>query len=629
MPLQNQRQEHINTASRASGPNRTPPSAIPNSYNQHAPRVCVCRAQAGGSPVPLESDEVLLSTFVDTLVPNYPFVALPPDYTPDEVASKYPFLWTTIQMVASYRHLSSMRSQNYFIMRHISEHLLMGSERSLEMLQSILLVLGSYHYHCMIHAQMNNLIALANSLAADLGINKAPDMQERTRLLQTNPEADEARTNDERRALCGVWYMTSIVSLAFQRIDPPRYTAYIDQCLRELEADEEYESDLLLVHLVRIQHLSERIAQLHVKDNVGDELAGMARAPVSAYSSMFHTELEKFRASLPQHLVSHRLITCHINTAVLRLWEPPRIDVALLERISNSLASLSLDSASSLDIFYRSSAALKAWFESWLSIEVTDYFVLPMPVCAQLINAVIMLARWSKLSSPERNFTPASASLQGQTQPQPQTQIVRNDPACGGAAMMPVPSLNSAREMDPAIPAAVRTIRSHLLSQPELQIDVPGILQAMASRFEHARETSEKHDRHGEEWENDIWDMAAKKINGTRLKLERWAQLVAAAGGEGRRPDQQQQQHPAGAGDPSDLSNGGAGQGQSSMEGGWAPMPAGIDIFAQQPAMERWSPGVSWANDFFEGLGMDQNFFFDGPGDFGGTVMNGLEATGG
>lgn len=210
MPLQNQRQEHINTASRASGPNRTPPSAIPNSYNQHAPRVCVCRAQAGGSPVPLESDEVLLSTFVDTLVPNYPFVALPPDYTPDEVASKYPFLWTTIQMVASYRHLSSMRSQNYFIMRHISEHLLMGSERSLEMLQSILLVLGSYHYHCMIHAQMNNLIALANSLAADLGINKAPDMQERTRLLQTNPEADEARTNDERRALCGVWYMTSM-----------------------------------------------------------------------------------------------------------------------------------------------------------------------------------------------------------------------------------------------------------------------------------------------------------------------------------------------------------------------------------------------------------------------------------
>lgn len=95
------------------------------------------------------------------------------------------------------------------------------------------------------------------------------------------------------------------MSLAFQRIDPPRYTAYIDQCLRELEADEEYESDLLLVHLVRIQHLSERIAQLHVKDNVGDELAGMARAPVSAYSSMFHTELEKFRASLPQHLVSH------------------------------------------------------------------------------------------------------------------------------------------------------------------------------------------------------------------------------------------------------------------------------------------------------------------------------------
>lgn len=103
-----------------------------------------------------------------------------------------------------------MRAQNYFILKHISEHMLMRSERSLEILQSILLVLGYYHYHCMVHAQMNNLIGLANSLAADMGINRNPEWQERTRLLQANPEAPPARTNEERRALLGVWYMTSM-----------------------------------------------------------------------------------------------------------------------------------------------------------------------------------------------------------------------------------------------------------------------------------------------------------------------------------------------------------------------------------------------------------------------------------
>ncbi|KAI2467105.1 hypothetical protein F4781DRAFT_327724 [Annulohypoxylon bovei var. microspora] len=593
-----------NTQAQASRLNHEPLRAvpIPSSYNERAPRVCVCRAPAGELPTPLEPDEVQLSTYIEKLMPNYPFVPFPPGTTASEIASRRPFLFSTIRMVASYKNIKSMRAQNYFILKHISEHMIMRSERSLEILQSLLLVMGYYQYHCMVHAQMNNLIGLANSLAADLGINRNADLQERTKLLQTNPEAPPARTNDERRALCGVWYMTSIISLAFQRIDPPRYTPYIDQCLRELEADEEYESDLLLIRLVRIQNLSERIAQLHAKDPTANELTGITRAPTSAYSNMFHAELEKFTASLPPNLVTNRLITCHINTAKLRLWEPPRIDATLLEKISNSLASLSLDSASSLDIFYRASSTLKSWFEFWLSIEVTEYFVLPMPVSAQLINAVTMLARWSKLSSPDRSFRPASDAAAP-------SQMVRNDPGCSGAALVPVPALR-AKDIDPAISSAVHVIRTHLLSQPELHIDVPGVLQAMAARFEQAQAASQK--QGGVAWENDTWDMAAKKIKGTCLKLERWAELVAAADSERRRPGP-----PAGAsvGGGQDLN---AGQG---MEGNWSMASLGMDVGGGQPSCEEWSPGVSWANDFFDGLGMDQNFFFEGPMDYGASIM--------
>jgi hypothetical protein len=187
-----------------------PLRVIPRSYNEYAPPACICRAQVGEVPIPLESDEVLLSTFVNKLMPDYPFVTLPPGVTAAELKSTKPFLFTTIKMIASYRNLRSMRAQNFLIMRHLSEFMIMRSERSLEMLQSILLVLGYYHYHCMMHAQMTNLTSLANSLAADLGINRSPEVQEKTKLLLLNPEAPRARTNDERRALCGVWYITSM-----------------------------------------------------------------------------------------------------------------------------------------------------------------------------------------------------------------------------------------------------------------------------------------------------------------------------------------------------------------------------------------------------------------------------------
>ncbi|KAI0839333.1 hypothetical protein F5Y06DRAFT_266564 [Hypoxylon sp. FL0890] len=593
-----------NTPVQTPGSDYHSSNAIPNYYNEHAPRTCVCRIYDGKVPVSLEPLETPLSIYIDKLMPNYPFVAFPPGTTAPELESRRPFLFTTIRMVASYRNLKSMRSQNYLILRHISEQMLMRSERSLETLQSILLVLGYYQYHCMIHAQMNNLIGLANSLVADLGINKDPEFQEKIRLLQSNPEVPRARTNDERRAICGVWYMTSIISLAFHRIDPPRYTPYIDQCLRELEADQEYQTDSLLVHLVRIQHLSERIAQLHTQDHVGTDTAEIARAPVSAYSGIFHAELEKYIASLPHNLSSNRLVMCHINTAKLRLFEPPRIDAALLERISNSLASLTLDSASSLDIFYRSSAALKAWFEDWLSIEVTDYYVLPMPVSAQLINAVTMLARWSKLSSPGHNMTLALTPAVGAAP----RQIVRNDPGCGGAATVPAPPFGT-KDIDPAIPAAVHAIGTHLLSQPELYIDVPGILEAMASRFEKAREVSQK--QGDVVWENDTWDMAAKKIKGTRLKLERWAELVAAANSECRKPESSVEASVAGE---TDL-------GSQDMEGNWPMVSQGPGISAQPPH-EVWSPGVLWTNDFFDGFSMDQSFFFDGSGDYGAAVLS-------
>ncbi|KAI0000239.1 hypothetical protein F4779DRAFT_631208 [Xylariaceae sp. FL0662B] len=576
-------------------PGSKPLHAIPRTYNEYAPNKCICR-QVGEVSISLESDETLLSTFINRLMPDYPFVTLPLGITAAELASTRPFLLTTIRMVSSYRNLRSMRAQNYLIMRHISEQMLMRSERSLEMLQSILLILGYYHYHCMLHAQMHNLIALANSLVGDLGINRAPDWQEKTRLLVANPDAPRARTNDERRALCGVWYMNSIIALALHRIDTPKYTPYIEQCLRDLEAMKEHDSDTVLVHLVRIQHLSERIAQLHSKDQAEDDLTGLARAPMSAYLGAFHTELEKYKASMPRSLRSNRLVLCHLNTATLRLWEPPIIDTTLLEKISNSFTSLSLGSASSLDIFYRSSTALKSWFELWLSIDTSDYFVLPMPICSQLINAVTMLSRWAKLSSPEMNYGPNTAGSST-------CNVVPGS----------IPTLKS-KDIDPAVPTAVSAIRAQVRSQPDLHIDVLGILQAITTRFEGAQH--EVSITQGGQWDNNIWNLAARKVNITRLKLERWAEIVASMNAE----SSEDRKH--GSADTSPTGN--PETGDHGLEKNWQTEFIDVDNCVQQQAQEGWHSNTSWANDLFEGLGLGQDYFFDGPGDYGTAVLDSL-----
>ncbi|KAK8035475.1 hypothetical protein PG993_010470 [Apiospora rasikravindrae] len=188
------------------------------------------------------------------------------------------------------------------------------------------------------------------------------------------------------------------------------------------------------------------------------------------------------------------------------------MDATVLEDLSNSLTSLSIGAPSTLDFLYRSNAALKAWFECWLSIDVHEYFYLTMPLCGQLINAVMLLSRWFKLSSMD---PPTTGPPQ---QPSPQDHRDLSE-------------MIDREDADrPGVPAAALTIKSHILAQPELHLDIVGILRALVARLEEARSAL---DESNGGLENNIWDLAAKKIGITRLKLERWAEIVATMGMEG------------------------------------------------------------------------------------------------
>jgi len=76
----------------------------------------------------------------------------------------------------------------------------------------------------------------------------------------------------------------------------------MQQCLSELETNREYDTDALLVQLVRLQNVTENIVRLNTKDDMGDSIPGIPRAPLSAYQSAFQTELDKIDQSLSKSL---------------------------------------------------------------------------------------------------------------------------------------------------------------------------------------------------------------------------------------------------------------------------------------------------------------------------------------
>ncbi|ERS97131.1 hypothetical protein HMPREF1624_06461 [Sporothrix schenckii ATCC 58251] len=535
-----------------------PPGAPPVSPH------CTCRVPVSKADlVPHESDEVLLSIYVNQLSSKFPFVIVPPSTTAQEMAAKRPFLMQVIRMVSSVRHLRSMWGQSRAVIKHIGDAMLMRSERSMDLLQGIIVFLGYYHYFCMSHAHFNNLAHLALSLVGDMGLNAPPqsngtnaddDGMCQPRIIQRNPSevvshtSDDVaveRTNEERRALVGVWYINSNACSVVKQMGSTRYTKYIDQCVKELEKNAEYKSDQLVVELIRIQNLTETISHFHNRDQMLDELPGVPRMSPIVYIEALQAQLDRLRGGLPAHLKMHPLLNCHFHSARLALFAP------LLSE-EHYLADPSL---TPLDLFTRFTDTLKMWFAEWLTIPVCSYFYLPQPACSMVVHTSRHLVLWARLAGPSAvrlsstsfvscPLLASTASLSSgstATTPSGSGSSPASEPYVPRRrfpAFMGIPSCPTldipkrptdlSDTVTVAAQASIDMIRAAVYERQDLRLDVLGIAAAMAARCESAQ--VEITAAQGGEWKNDTWDAAGDQMRIKRSKIEEWVESATAAG---------------------------------------------------------------------------------------------------
>ncbi|CVL09337.1 uncharacterized protein FMAN_15501 [Fusarium mangiferae] len=511
-------------ASRTTPPQATTnvsPAQIPETYNYHAPCRCICRPVAGEVAGISETDEDLLKIYRNTLARVYPFVVIPDQVTAKEMQATRPFLMACIRMVASFRSMRSVQGQMFRLMSHVSEHVLMRSERSLDLLSGIVIMLGWYHHHCVVHSQMHNLLSLAMTLTAELGLKRNPSWQERTVLMVVNLGQVKERTNEERRLLVAVWFLGSCINAEFHKLETMKFSYYIKKCLRELELAEQYESDLYLVHLVRLQELSERIMQLRYEAEQGPEDA--AKAPLYGYMHAFKAELEGLRSNIPHHLKDNYLLKTRLNTVLLRLNEPPKPDMDLITSLSNSLTVTAPFSSpcSPLDGLYSCNEALKTWFDEWFSIDVSEYISLPLPILLDITYAITILGRWAKFVTPD-SIRFATGMLPDD--PSGFYNSAASETTTPGSDNL---SLFSSIEKDEGFVQAIKTLRTQLSTQPGLDLDVAGLLHTLGRKLEQANVILAARGEGAESWKHSIWALGAIKIRIVQSKLEQWTHMLS------------------------------------------------------------------------------------------------------
>ncbi|KAI9858208.1 MAG: hypothetical protein M1813_007857 [Trichoglossum hirsutum] len=191
----------------------------------------------------------------------FPFVVFQTDTTAEKLHTERPITLLAILMTASWNNRSLQMTLEEQYRLELATKTIIDAQKSLDLLQSMLIYLAWYHFHFKPQTQqIYQLLQLAIGMAIDLGYNqkrKKPliDITGKSRSEPMSPSEER----EAQRALLGCYYLSSTFSVALSRPNLFRHTEYMTECGRRLESDLEFPSDRRILHLISLRRIDDRI----------------------------------------------------------------------------------------------------------------------------------------------------------------------------------------------------------------------------------------------------------------------------------------------------------------------------------------------------------------------------------
>lgn len=253
----------------------------------------------------------------------FPFVPTPPEVSTFTMMKERPFLYTCCVMTASHRDPPLQARIARDILKYLCEHMILAGEKSLDLLQGLLVMTAWYHVYTHNNPQLMNLLHLAKALLIDLGLNRAPGFSifqmkmssDATAMIHGNDHESQKHNLEERRACLGLYHVCSRFSAAFRRVDSMPWTEHLEECCQVLQEAAKYPSDAYAVALIRLDHLLERYTGIEgFKPGVS--------MPIQTYVKLFSDDIDRLKQSLPDLLRSCPLMLVEILNTEVCLFEP-------------------------------------------------------------------------------------------------------------------------------------------------------------------------------------------------------------------------------------------------------------------------------------------------------------------
>ncbi|KAK2038051.1 hypothetical protein LZ31DRAFT_559916 [Colletotrichum somersetense] len=361
-------------------------------------------------PSPAEA-EAMFEAFRDQNLKTLPIMYFGDTMTARALRVERPFLWLCIMTVAS-RVTSQQLALGRRVRQVMSQKVLVENERSMDYLLGLLVLLGwanhqlgSKPFKCMfcqvavglvfdLELARDPLEALNPFLCFKAAQERAD--REKTAVAQTFFIKSQApRTMEQRRTVVACYLITATIAAFLGKMDPLRWTPYMDECLELLNDKPESPLDRSLVALVKMQLLKDESGKLSSRfDKMSRQGIDHSKPPAAVYVKMLQAQLQRIIQDLPTDLQRTDTIIAQLHCAELAIQE-----VALASHTSVSTPA-HLSDVARLDILYACLHGVKAWFDHFFTLQPATYFYFSFLSFAQLSHCVVALYRLSILEDP-------------------------------------------------------------------------------------------------------------------------------------------------------------------------------------------------------------------------------------
>ncbi|KAL4800112.1 hypothetical protein BDV19DRAFT_353471 [Aspergillus venezuelensis] len=281
----------------------------------------------------LDDAAALLDSYLQYLMPHFPFVVLPLHATAGELRDQKPFLFLAILSVAATEDQSLKRALEAEFKASLAERTVLGQHPpSLETLQGLLVFSAWCQHQAGRRSGPRDFMTylyLAIGLTVDLELNRPPELHRRCRRMSIHEVGAEVRPTSlgraEQRAAVGCFFLSSCSGIITQRTFAFGWTAHLEDLAVDLGRNPEYPSDQSIVHLVRLQHVFEEMDQAAL--DIGPlEMTSNARNFQRTLRS-FKAQLQEFISKLPPNWTTDNfLLAAQLHTVNLYLCQVSLFD---------------------------------------------------------------------------------------------------------------------------------------------------------------------------------------------------------------------------------------------------------------------------------------------------------------